>query len=178
MFEDIQKRKRKCESAKKLARILIEKDKSWKATLSRMDKTRAKFHKYEGTIRAMEKQDSPSVPNTPLLLATKYGCTDIVKEILFAYPQAIEHIDEDGRNILHVAIKYRRKEIIDIVINMEHSIRRLRGKIDKKGYSILHMLSVDVKDVKGEEDIRSPALILRDDLILFEVKTKNLYIYY
>ncbi|KAL8201903.1 hypothetical protein R6Q57_011050 [Mikania cordata] len=60
-------------------------------------------------------------------------------------------------------------DIIDIVTNMAHSIRRLRGKIDKKGYSLLHMLSVQAKDNKADDDIRNPALILRDDLILFEV---------
>ncbi|KAM0036885.1 putative ankyrin repeat-containing domain, PGG domain, ankyrin repeat-containing domain superfamily [Helianthus debilis subsp. tardiflorus] len=168
MFEDIRKRKQRCESAKELARILVEKDKSWKATKSRLDKSRAKFHKYEGRASALEKRDVASAPDTPLLLATKSGCTDIVKEILNVYPQAVEHIDGDGRNILHVAIKYRRLEIIDTVINMAHSIRRLRGKIDKKGYSLLHMFSVQAKDSKPEDDIRNPALVLRDDLILFE----------
>ncbi|KAL8201914.1 hypothetical protein R6Q57_011061 [Mikania cordata] len=168
MFEEIRKIKHRCESAKELAKLLVEKDKSWKATKSRLDKSRAKFHKYEGRDAVLEKRDIAWAPDTPLLLATKSGCTDIVKEILNVYPQAVEHIDGDGRNILHVAIKYRRMDIIDIVTNMAHSIRRLRGKIDKKGYSLLHMLSVQAKDNEADDDIRNPALILRDDLILFE----------
>ncbi|KAL8201908.1 hypothetical protein R6Q57_011055 [Mikania cordata] len=168
MFEEIRKIKHRCESAKELAKLLVEKDKSWKATKSRLDKSRAKFHKYEGRDAVLEKRDFAWAPDTPLLLATKSGCTDIVKEILNVYPQAVEHIDGDGRNILHVAIKYRRMDIIDIVTNMAHSIRRLRGKIDKKGYSLLHMLSVQAKDNEADDDIRNPALILRDDLILFE----------
>ncbi|KAL8201909.1 hypothetical protein R6Q57_011056 [Mikania cordata] len=169
MFEEIRKIKHRCESAKELAKLLVENDKSWKATKSRLDKSRAKFHKFEGRDVALEKRDFPWPPDTPLLIATKSGCTDIVKEILNVYPQAVEHIDGDGRNILHVAIKYRRMDIIDIVTSMAHSIRRLRGKIDYKGYSLLHMLSVPAKDSKAEDDIRNPALILRDDLILFEM---------
>ncbi|KAL8201905.1 hypothetical protein R6Q57_011052 [Mikania cordata] len=169
MFEEIRKIKHRCESAKELAKLLVENDKSWKATKSRLDKSRAKFHKFKGRDVALEKRDFPWPPDTPLLIATKRGCTDIVKEILNVYPQAVEHIDGDGRNILHVAIKYRRMDIIDIVTSMAHSIRRLRGKIDYKGYSLLHMLSVPAKDSKAEDDIRNPALILRDDLILFEV---------
>ncbi|KAK9078860.1 hypothetical protein SSX86_002918 [Deinandra increscens subsp. villosa] len=172
IFEEIRKRKHRCDSAKELAKILVEKDMSWKETKSRLNKSRDKFHRYEGLdARALEKKDFASAyltPDTPLLLATKSGCTEIVKEVLNVYPQAVEHVDEDGRNILHVAIKYRRMEIIETVTNMAHSIKRLRGKIDKKGNSLLHMLSVPAKDTKAGEDLRNPALILRDDLILFE----------
>lgn len=176
MLQEIRKNKRRCESATELARILIENDKSWKTTESRSDQSRAKFHKYKGNITSITDRGDvailPSTPDTPLLLATKYGCTEIVKEILNVYPQAVEHIDDDGRNILHVAIKYRRKEIIEVVIDMEYTIRRLRDKIDKKGNSLLHMVGVKVQDLRGEDDIRSPALVLRDDLILFERMSK------
>nr|GEV73620.1 ankyrin repeat-containing protein At5g02620-like [Tanacetum cinerariifolium] len=111
IIEEIRYNKYKCESAKKLARILIANDKSWKATKSRLDMSRTKFHIYEGTSPStMEKKEFPSGPDTP----------------------------------------------------------RLRGKIDYKGYSLLHSVSADVKDSKAEDDIRSPALILRDNLILFE----------
>ena len=85
------------------------------------------------------------------------------------YPQAVEHIDEDGRDILHVAIKYRRIDIYKTVISMKNPLTRLRGKIDKRGNSILHMVGIKVTDQKAESDIRSPALVLRDDLLLFEV---------
>ncbi|XP_071737185.1 uncharacterized protein [Rutidosis leptorrhynchoides] len=170
IFHKIRKRKRRCELAKKFAVILIEKDKSWKETKSRFEFGGTKLHKYdEGSAIAVEKTSVlDTVPDTPLLLATKSGCTYIVKKILNMYPQSVEHIDVDGRNILHVAIKHRRTKIINIVISMAHSIKRLRGTMDKKGQSLLHMFSVDVKDNTIEDDIRSPVLKLRDDLVLFE----------
>ncbi|KAI3681029.1 hypothetical protein L6452_35811 [Arctium lappa] len=168
MLQEIQKNKRRCESAKVLARILVENDQSWKATESRSDQGRTKFHKYN-IASTTDRGDLPSTPDTPLLLATKHGCTEIVMQILEVYPQAIEHVNiDDERNVLNVAIKYRRTKIIDAIIDMEHPIRRLRGKIDKKGNSLLHMVAIKGKDLRGEDDIRSPALVLRDDLILFE----------
>ncbi|KAI3680486.1 hypothetical protein L6452_35257 [Arctium lappa] len=175
MLQEIRMNKHRCESAKELARILIENDKSWKTTESRSDQGREKFHKYKGNITSVtDRGDIAILPSTPLLLATKYGCIEIVKEILKVYPQAVEHIDDDGRNILHLAIKYRRKEIIDTLIDMEHPIRLLGGKIDKKGNSLLHMVGVKGNDLRGEDDIRSPALVLRDDLILFEQMREKL----
>lgn len=115
-------------------------------------------------------------PDSPLILATKSGCTEIVKKILQMYPQAVEHIDKDGRDILHVAIQYRRMEIYKVVINMKYPLMRLKGEIDNLGNSILHMVGQKVEDQKAEVDIRSPALILRDDLLLFEVNDRLYWI--
>ncbi|KVI09398.1 Ankyrin repeat-containing protein, partial [Cynara cardunculus var. scolymus] len=179
-FLEAEKQKHKSESAKKLATLLIEKDTSWEATEPRSDQNRIKPHKYGGgdtTAQQIKMQSethhadiiiTSDTPDSPLLLATKSGCTEIVKKILEVYPQAIEHIDEDGRHILHVAIKYRRMDIYKAVIDMKNPLTRLRAKIDKRGNSILHMVGLKVTDQNAEEDIRSPALVLRDDLILFE----------
>ncbi|XP_024969581.1 ankyrin repeat-containing protein ITN1-like [Cynara cardunculus var. scolymus] len=180
ILREVQKQKHKSESAKKLATLLIEKDTSWEATEPRSDQNRIKPHKYGGgdtTAQQIKMQSethhadiiiTSDTPDSPLLLATKSGCTEIVKKILEVYPQAIEHIDEDGRHILHVAIKYRRMDIYKAVIDMKNPLTRLRAKIDKRGNSILHMVGLKVTDQNAEEDIRSPALVLRDDLILFE----------
>ena len=60
-------------------------------------------------------QQVPVGEITPLFLATKSGCIEIVKEILKIFPQAVEHIDNEGRTILHVAIKYRQLEFSILV---------------------------------------------------------------
>ncbi|XP_059660959.1 uncharacterized protein LOC132307263 [Cornus florida] len=77
---------------------------------------------------------------TPLFLATKAGCVDIVKEILNLHPQAVEHIDDSGCTILHVAIKYRQLEIFKIVEEMGTLIKKLTQKTDNHSNSILHMV--------------------------------------
>jgi ankyrin repeat protein len=75
---------------------------------------------------------------TPLFLATRSGYVEIVQEILTLYPQAVEHIDEKGRNILHIAIKYRQLKIFKLVTEVDLSLLRLVRKLDNEWNSILH----------------------------------------
>ncbi|PWA49691.1 Ankyrin repeat-containing protein [Artemisia annua] len=172
IVKKIQKQMLKRESAKKVGMFLIKSDASWEATEPMSNQNRIKLHRF-GAIAHGDIIINAPTPDSPLFLATKSGCTEIVKEILQVYPQAVEHIDEDGRDILHVAIKYRRIDIYYTVISMKNPLTRLRGKIDKRGNSILHMVGIKVRDQKAESDIRSPALRLRDDLLLFE-SVKNI----
>ncbi|KAK3036979.1 hypothetical protein RJ639_030944 [Escallonia herrerae] len=139
--------------ARQLAEFLIEKDTSWEATESAMDEKSQEMNE--------------KVAETPLILATKSGCTEIVEEILRKYPQAVEHVDAEGRNILHVAIKYRHIKVFDIVESMGIPMTRLIRKIDDNGNSILHYVGIKAKDHEAE-DMRSPAMLLQEHLLLFE----------
>lgn len=58
------------------------------------------------------------------------------------YPQAVEHIDDGGHNILHVAIKYCHIKIFDIVEKMEIPMRSLIRKIGNDGNSILRIVGI------------------------------------
>ncbi|RVW45973.1 Ankyrin repeat-containing protein ITN1 [Vitis vinifera] len=104
---------------------------------------------------------------TPLFLATMSGIPEIVSEILKKYPQAIEHYNDQGRNILHVAINYRQIEIFDMVVEMEMPARRLLRATDTKGNSILHMIGKKGKRYVSRKT-RSPAIQLQEELLLFE----------
>ena len=105
---------------------------------------------------------------TPLFLATMSGIPEIVGEILKKYPKAIEHCNDQGRNILHVAINYRQIEIFDVVVKMEMPARRLLRATDTKGNSILHMVGKKEKRYVSRKT-RSPAIQLQEELLLFEV---------
>lgn len=105
----------------------------------------------------------------PLFLATMSGIPEIVAEILKQYPQAIEHYNDQGRNILHVAINYRQIEIFDMVVKMEMPARRLLRATDAKGNSILHMVGKKGKRYVSRKS-RSPAIQLQEELLLFEVR--------
>lgn len=111
---------------------------------------------------------------TPLFLATMSGIIEIVEEILKGYPQAIEHVNNRGRNILHVAIKYRQIEIFEVVVKKEMLARRLIRKTDNVGNSILHMVGKKKKTGYAAEKIQSPALQLQKELLLFEVDFQSL----
>ncbi|GJV65729.1 ankyrin repeat-containing protein [Tanacetum coccineum] len=106
-------------------------------------------------------------PDTPLLLATIHGCTEIVEEILKVYPQAVEHIDHDGRNILSLAILHRRIEIIDLVDRMRIQKQRVRRNIDNYGNTLLHLVGERVDE--QNEELKGPALVLQEDTLLFKV---------
>ncbi|WJZ95927.1 hypothetical protein VitviT2T_014659 [Vitis vinifera] len=104
---------------------------------------------------------------TPLFLATMSGIREIVEQILDVHPQAIEHINNRGKNILHVAVKYRQIEIFNLVVNNEMLARRLVRKTDEWGNSILHMVGKKRSGYIAEK-IQSPALQLQKELLLFE----------
>ncbi|KAF5474879.1 hypothetical protein F2P56_006733 [Juglans regia] len=168
-------------SALKLAKFLIERDTSWEATYPGIDQSKPRLHKYGGsptgergvgqgsqlmTTLGNHEGDLPET-DTPLFLATKSGCVDIAEEILKRYPQAVEHIDDRGRNILHIAIKFRRLNIFDIVTKGEVPVKRLVRKVDNEGNSILHVVGMKLKDYMPET-LRGPALELRDEMLWFE----------
>nr|GFA88533.1 ankyrin repeat-containing protein At5g02620-like [Tanacetum cinerariifolium]GFA89615.1 ankyrin repeat-containing protein At5g02620-like [Tanacetum cinerariifolium] len=135
-------------------------------------KHKAKFHWSGKSSSTTQPDEIPTfesmarLPDTPLLLATKYGCTEVVEEILESYPQAIEHVDRDGRNILHIAILYRNHEVFDLVVDTKYAKERLRGKIDNDANTLLHMVGEEAPDV--EADLKGPALVLRDNIKLFK----------
>lgn len=117
--QNAMEQKQRYESDLELAKFLIKNDTSWEATYLGIDEGKPSLHKY-GHTPSVEKGSRDSMGllvqgewkiDTPLFLATRSGCIEIVEEILKLYPQAIEHINEEGRNILHIAIKYRQLKI-------------------------------------------------------------------
>ncbi|XP_060212659.1 uncharacterized protein LOC132640193 isoform X1 [Lycium barbarum] len=179
MVESMRQQKQRHESVLELAKFLIAKDTSWEHSESELNKAEPRYHKYRlmsDVSKGQEKEDQCGVAQegqavtkvaaSPLILATKSGCTEIVEEILKTYPQAVEYIDSEGCNILHVAIKYRQMQIFDIVKKMDMPMRRLKIKITHKGNSILHM--VGIKEDPEIADMRIPAHLLQENLLLFE----------
>ncbi|KAK4588487.1 hypothetical protein RGQ29_019477 [Quercus rubra] len=180
---DISKEKLSHESALELAKLLVKEDTSWEITSSGIDTSKPRLHKYGSTdvSTTNENVDNPDqLPSsislqqvlelggiTPLFLATKSGCIEIVREILEIYPQAVEHIDNEGRTILHVAIKYRQLEVFKLVLTMEVAMRWLVRRLDNDGNSILHMVGIKRDDYVPEK-LRGPALELQEELLWFE----------
>ena len=75
---------------------------------------------------------------TPLFLAAASGITEVVKLIVDRYPQAISHVNEDGLNILHLAIKHRQKEIYELLESSRPTFKSLTPRISNDGRTILH----------------------------------------
>ncbi|GKC00234.1 putative ankyrin repeat-containing domain, PGG domain, ankyrin repeat-containing domain superfamily protein [Tanacetum coccineum] len=171
----IWKQKHAHEWAYKIAKLLIEEDNSWEVTESWTDKRVTKLLAHGGTTSTLVPPEHKMIlakhgkfhkPDTPLLLATIHGSTEIVREILLRYPQAVEHVDEDGHNILHLAILHRRHKVIDVVEDMEYPLERLRGRVDKSYNTLLHMVGQKVDELK--EDVQDPAQELKIDQRLYK----------
>ncbi|XP_026429620.1 uncharacterized protein LOC113326022 [Papaver somniferum] len=83
------------------------------------------------------------VRERPIILATKLGIVEMLKEIIEVYPKSIEFCDEDaGRNLLHLAAEYRHEPIIDFLKTLSTISKRnleiLVTGIDRDGNTPLH----------------------------------------
>nr|XP_048320456.1 uncharacterized protein LOC107422636 isoform X2 [Ziziphus jujuba var. spinosa] len=183
MIGNIQNEKKKHESSWKLAKLLIKKDKSWEKTDIKPDIGIISFGEIEenGSEKAVvsgkkedkeEKDDNNNPPpltptsTTPLLIATSTGIVEIVNGILEEYPQAVEHVSDQGLSIMHVAIRYRQRDIFKHVKKMKIPITRLVRRIDNNGYTLLHHVSDMTHRSAGT--LPNPALQLQDELKWFE----------
>ncbi|KAK3041599.1 hypothetical protein RJ639_000733 [Escallonia herrerae] len=140
------------EAAWALAKFMIERGVSWENT---------------GSTSYTDRESFENAEMSTLMLATKSGNAEIVEEILRQFPNAVENVDGQGRNILHVAILYHHIRILDIVEKMEFPMTRLVRKLDNDGNSILHMVGMKATDDKLEH-MQTPALLFRENLFLFE----------
>ncbi|KAF7141804.1 hypothetical protein RHSIM_Rhsim06G0147700 [Rhododendron simsii] len=170
LWQEKWKQNQRYELALSLAKFLIKKDTSWIATKAVEDRDQTKYHKYgrfDSMSSSSPEQKIEKQATTPLFLATKFGCVEIVKEILSEYPWAVEYIDHDGRTNLHIAIKYREMQILEIVAQMGVPMRRLARKVDRYNNTILHMVGEKTDDPVVPV-VQSPAFQLQDNLLLFE----------
>ncbi|XP_050288403.1 uncharacterized protein LOC126727001 [Quercus robur] len=146
----------------KLATILAQIDKTWMNTNKNRD------HEAEGedfyvvgkqAIEDLSKEAGPPPlialsSDTPLISAARNGITEIVEIILKRYPQAIENRNDRLENILHVAARYRRKEILDLLQQSQVPVLRLKRLINVDLDTILHQAAYlgehQLRDRPGE----------------------------
>ena len=172
--EAARKREQRYQSALRLAKFLIERDTSWETTYPPSGQTKPILHKYRDSSMSSQAAEDGATKKPkgetkiPLFLATKSGYVEIVQEIIKLYPQSVEHVDDKGRNILHIAIKYRQLKIFELVTKMGLPLSRLVRKLDLDGNSILHTVGKKIKDYVPEK-MQGPALELQEELHWFEV---------
>lgn len=107
-----------------------------------------------------------SPDETPLILAARKGCVEIVEETLNIFSQALDYLNHDQQNVLHVAIKSRNLNVFKLVEQLL-PVRDRMGDIDNKGNSILHMVATP-REVLVDAKMKNPVLQLSEDLLLLE----------
>ena len=106
---------------------------------------------------------------TPLLMAASTGIVEIVEKIIGMYPDAINHVSEDEQNILHMAVKHRRREIYRIIKKHE-ALGSLSKRITKKGRTVLHQVA-RMDYYREPREAAGVAFQLQDELLWFHVST-------
>ena len=74
----------------------------------------------------------------PLHLACENGDVKVTDELLRKWPDPTELIDNNGRNILHVAAKNGREEVVRFLLK-EDGIGKLMNEMDNDGNTPFHL---------------------------------------
>ncbi|TQE08776.1 hypothetical protein C1H46_005624 [Malus baccata] len=130
------------------------------------DKTKSDGCEKDKEVTTLKKEARNEFYNTtPLLIATITGFLPIVQEILEQRPQAVEQVNENERNILHLAIKHRQKEILDIIQSKPTLMSKLNKRIDHKGNTILHQAADRTYySIALSQKLIGPAMQLQEEL--------------
>ncbi|CAL1392003.1 unnamed protein product [Linum trigynum] len=97
-------------------------------------------------------------------LAAMSGISEIVKEIVKAYPMAMWFVDTQGRDIFHVAVLYRQEEVFNIMYQMSAAKTLAAAFVNPTtGDNLLHMAS----KLGPTEKIPGAALQLQRELQWF-----------
>ncbi|KAJ1701224.1 hypothetical protein LUZ63_001003 [Rhynchospora breviuscula] len=89
----------------------------------------------------MEEKESTNEPDTPspVLIAAKMGVTEMVKRILEKFPVALLDQDKDEKNIVLLAVEYRRVHVYKYMLELPTMKEHVFGKVDKDGNSAPHL---------------------------------------
>ncbi|MED6134967.1 hypothetical protein PIB30_041939 [Stylosanthes scabra] len=191
-IEKLWRKKEMHNLAKELVHILAKKDKSWQRTSVARDRTvsmgsssslkkeqKGKEKKKQASEQEEEKSkdqqkhaEKTRHAYTPLLMAACNGILEIVEVIIHFHPQSIEHVSDDEQNILYMAVKHRQLEVFRLLKKLK-MVRRLAGKIDKLGNTVLHYTA----EFQGGHQ-PGYALQLQEELHWFERIEKRLPYHY
>ena len=188
-IDKLWKMKRMHSSASELTESLVEADYTWKdipcevnddktISLVKADTSVYKDRSEQGQTSGTKEVGGEGTSKGhqkcyhPLLDAASNGIVEIFDKMIETYPQVIEYISNDEKNILHVAIGHRQRDIFRRVKKMEVIMKcRLASRIDKNGNTLLHHVA-EGKTYYGRESreqATGPAFQLQEELSWLKV---------
>ncbi|KAK9683568.1 hypothetical protein RND81_10G150300 [Saponaria officinalis] len=184
-IDNIRTQKRSQEDALELVKILVSLDTSWQKTYRKKPEVTPSINRvctnyvnkaaeaHDIMVNETTEDENGSISydnengDTPLIIAATAGCIEIVEEILEQCPQAMEHLNRVGQNVLHVSLKNRNLNVFRLVLKKNLDIRGSLRVIDYHGNCILHMVGLKKLNFAAVK-LKSPLLQLSDNLRLFE----------
>ncbi|XP_060198746.1 uncharacterized protein LOC132627420 isoform X2 [Lycium barbarum] len=80
-----------------------------------------------------------SIVGGPLLQAARFDNYKLVEIIVKKFPSSVYYCNENGKNILHVAIENRCENVFNLVGQMSHHRHHLVTSIDSSNNTMLHL---------------------------------------
>lgn len=105
-----------------------------------------------------------------MLLAAKYGVVEIVRRLFMDFPASIRYTDFSGKNVVHLAAKYRHVEVYNFLLSQNDTIRHLFRASDNNGNTPLHLAAADIGHEKNPWRVTGPALQLQSEIKWYQVK--------
>ncbi|KAK8575445.1 hypothetical protein V6N13_033314 [Hibiscus sabdariffa] len=171
MIDRLWNQKKMHSSAVTLAKLLVQSDLSWFQSHEPEEDDMICLERKDGekeVKRSTTAEECNYEPDTPLFIAASKGIVEIVKEILKEYPQAVEHINKMGQNILHVVTLHRTRQVYDLIIQSCKEKDRLARGIDDDGCTILHRAAFTEHYQGGMGTRHTPAIKLQKELKWFK----------
>ncbi|GKV51861.1 hypothetical protein SLEP1_g58484 [Rubroshorea leprosula] len=84
---------------------------------------------------------------TPILIAARYGITEMVGRILEVCPTAIQDINSEKKNIALLAAENRQPQVLQLLLQQNNMKESIFGAVDANGNSALHLAAI-LSDLK------------------------------
>ncbi|KAH0680057.1 hypothetical protein KY285_021064 [Solanum tuberosum] len=151
-------------------------DKS-KSNSSELEYIRDKKWKHQNAIKLAEclceelqnisEKEINSIVGGPLLQAARFDNYKLVEIIVTKFPSSIYYHHENGKNILHVAVENRSKNVFKLVSQMNQHSHHLVTSIDSSNNTMLH-LAGKLSEEKELKKTFGAALNMQEELRWFE----------
>ncbi|THG16218.1 hypothetical protein TEA_008577 [Camellia sinensis var. sinensis] len=90
-----------------------------------------------------ESLDNEEKKETPILVASKNGITEIVRGILEQFSEAIYDVNSEGKNVMLLAVEHRQPQVYGTLLkHVEKSTKDLLYHNDNDGNNALHLAAI------------------------------------
>ncbi|KAF8030317.1 hypothetical protein BT93_E2691 [Corymbia citriodora subsp. variegata] len=107
-------------------------------------------------------------PSQPLIIAAGFGIVELVTELIHSHPDLIWKVDEQSRNIFHVAVMYRREKIFRLIHDLgAHKDMITTYKDPDNNHNLLH-LAGKLAPLDELNSVSGAALQMQRELLWFK----------
>lgn len=131
--------------------------------------------KQVSTLEDSKIADLLTRPSLPLIIAAEFGIVELVTELVSSHPDLLWKVDEQCRNIFHVAVMYRREKIFGLIHDLgAHKDMITTYKDPDNNHNLLH-LAGKLAPVDQLNRVSGAALQMQRELLWFKEVEKTVH---